>query len=167
MKVAIRRLYLAAAFILFFILTAGAQGIRVIKGRVTAEKNGQPIGQSQVVFQAMDAVLNLSTKTNAKGEYAFLLGEKGGLFRIIVLAQGYQSQWRENVRQETGAIKEENFSVVGGIDNPATAAFIQGLIRRYENPALQQLQQQFLEKYFKNIKKPEKLHIPEYLQDLS
>jgi|WetSurMetagenome_2_1015567.scaffolds.fasta_scaffold265032_1 hypothetical protein len=165
MKAAIRRLYLAAAFVLFFMLMAGAQGIRVVKGKITDEKNGKPIGQSQVVVQAMDGVLNLSTKTNAKGEYTLLLGERGGLFRIIVLAQGYQFQWRENIRPEAGGIKEENFNLVAGIDNPPS--FIQRLIQRYQNPALQQLQQQFLEKYLKNIKEPERLHIPEYLRDLS
>jgi hypothetical protein len=153
------------AWVSLFSPTAGAQGIQGVKGKITDEKTGQPIAAAQVIFQSVEITQTLVTKTNAKGEYTGLLGGKT-LFRIIVRAQGYRTQFRENVRMKPEQMREENFSLVAGIDDPADTA-IQGLKQFEKGVSEKPALQEYYERYYKFMKQPEKLHIPEYLKDLS
>jgi hypothetical protein len=112
MNIQIRISFLAALIFAWFsnlILVAEAQGTSGIKGTI-ADEMGQPIAKVRVILLSIDEAHNQTTKTNEKGEYTFLLGAQGGLFQIIVPAhQYYQPQYRENVRQEMGETREENF----------------------------------------------------------
>ncbi len=101
-------------FFLAPVIDANAQ-IRRIVGKVTDDK-GQPIARARVLFQGMDVVRSIETKTDKRGEYSWILGIQGGTFRIIVHADGFEPVWREKVTPEVGESKEENFKLKPGED---------------------------------------------------
>ncbi len=105
---------LLSGCLLAFAVTAEAQ-IRSIKGKVTDDKD-QPIAGATVKFQGQDVFREMTAKTDKKGEYTYLLGIQGGLFRIIVRAPGFQPAYKENIRPEVGEAKEENFKLLPGED---------------------------------------------------
>jgi tetratricopeptide (TPR) repeat protein len=95
-------------------MSAEAQ-IRSIKGKITNEKD-EPIVGAVIRFQGQDISREFTAKSDKRGEYTYLLGIQGGVFRILVHAQGYQPTYRENVRPEVGETKEENFKLTPGED---------------------------------------------------
>ena len=119
MDISVRSFLLAAALFFacfsFFTMTGGAEEARIIRGKVADEKTGQPIANAKITIQSVDVARRMTTITNKKGEYAYLLGNQGEFFRIIVHAQGYQPQYRENVRPEIRETKED-FRLIAGAD---------------------------------------------------
>ena len=117
MNISIRRSLLTTMIsgcLLIFAMNAEAQ-IRSIKGKVTNEKD-EPIVGALIKFQGQDVYREFSAKTDKRGEYTYLLGIQGGIFRILVHAPGYKPTYRENVRPEVGESKEENFKLSPGED---------------------------------------------------
>jgi tetratricopeptide (TPR) repeat protein len=100
-------------------MTAEAQ-IRVIKGVVTDADTEKPVAGAQMIFQRVDIVQTMTTKTNAKGAYTYLLGNQSLTFRIIVHAQGYQPVVMENVRPDSGEETIRNFKLRPGEDHKTT-----------------------------------------------
>jgi Tfp pilus assembly protein PilF len=117
------RVFLTAALLvgcfLMLHVTAEAQ-IRSIKGTVTDASTGKPIAGAQMTFQRVDIPQTLNTKTNAKGAYAYLLGQQAATFRIIIHAQGYQHVVMENVRPEMGDETIRDFKLIPGEDRKST-----------------------------------------------
>jgi tetratricopeptide (TPR) repeat protein len=116
MNISTPKVFLSTAISLALLLTlalpAAAQ-TRAIKGKVTDEK-GQPVADAQITIQGMDIVRNLSTKTNKKGEYMYMLGLQIGTYRVIVRKAGYQPQSTANARPQAGEELEVDFKLVPG-----------------------------------------------------
>jgi tetratricopeptide (TPR) repeat protein len=119
MHISIRKIFFTAALLLgcslIPIMTAEAQ-VRSIKGVITDANTGKPIANALLMFQGMDIVRTMTMKTNSKGQYLYLLGIQGGVFRIIVHAQGYQPSVIENIRPEMQEEKVQDFKLVPGED---------------------------------------------------
>jgi Tfp pilus assembly protein PilF len=94
------------------IMPAVAQN-RILLGKVTDDK-GQPVADAQILIQALEATQNLSTKTDKKGQYKYLLGAPG-TYRIIVRKAGFQPQYKET-RPALGEETEVDFQLVQGQD---------------------------------------------------
>ena len=105
---------LSFALVLTLALPAAAQS-RAIKGKVTDE-NGKPVADAQVTIQGMDVYRNLTTKTNKKGEYLYILGMQSGLYRVIVRKAGFQPAYKENIRPEMQEQSEVDFTLEPGQD---------------------------------------------------
>lgn len=105
---------IALALLLALALPAAAQ-TRAIKGKVTDEK-GEPIADAQITIQGTDIVRTLTTKTNKRGEYMYLLGLQVGTYRVIVHKAGFQPQYKENISPAAGEEREVNFTLVPGED---------------------------------------------------
>jgi tetratricopeptide (TPR) repeat protein len=102
MSISARKVLLPTAISIALLLTlalpAAAQS-RSIRGKVTDEK-GQPVADAQITIQGTDIVRTLTTKTNKKGEYIYMLGIQLGTYRVIVRKPGYQPKYKENVRPQ-------------------------------------------------------------------
>lgn len=119
MSISSRKLFLPvllSSTLLFMLVMPAAAQNRVISGKVTDEK-GEPVADAQIAIQALDQVRNVSTKTNKKGEYSYLLGMQQALFRVIVRKAGYEPQYKDNVRPELGETTEVNFQLKAGQDH--------------------------------------------------
>jgi tetratricopeptide (TPR) repeat protein len=117
MNISIRKSFLTTVIsgcLLIFAMNAEAQ-IRSIKGKVTNDKD-EPIVGALIKFQGQDIYREFSAKTDKRGEYTYLLGIQGGIFRLLVHAQGYKPTYKENVRPEVGETLEENFKLTPGED---------------------------------------------------
>jgi tetratricopeptide (TPR) repeat protein len=123
---------------LVFATTANAQ-IRSIKGKVVDDKD-QPVADAAIKFQGQDIFREVTAKTNKKGEYTYLLGIQGGIFRIIVRAPGFQPAVRENVRPEVGETKEENFKLTPGKDYKLPSEMTEAEKKEFEKEAETQKQ---------------------------
>ncbi len=106
---------LSFALLLALSLPAAAQQSRAVKGKVTDEK-GQPVVDAQITIQDSESNRNFVTKTNKKGEFLYLLGLQLGVYRVVVRKQGYQPQYKENIRPELGQQFEVNFQLAPGQD---------------------------------------------------
>jgi tetratricopeptide (TPR) repeat protein len=105
---------LSFTLLLTLALPAAAQS-RAIKGKVT-DQNGKPVADAQVTIQGMDVYRNLTTKTNKKGEYLYILGMQSGLYRVIVRKAGFQPAYKENIRPEMQDQSEVDFTLEPGED---------------------------------------------------
>ena len=105
---------LSIALLLALTLPAAAQS-RSIKGKVT-DPTGQPIADAKIIIQGTDIARQLETKTNNKGEFMYLLGLQVATYRVIARAEGYQPDYKENIRPELGEESEVNFTLVAGED---------------------------------------------------
>jgi tetratricopeptide (TPR) repeat protein len=105
---------LSFTLLLTLALPAAAQS-RAIKGKVT-DQNGKPVADAQVTIQGMDVYRNLTTKTNKKGEYLYILGMQSGLYRVIVRKAGFQPAYKENIRPEMQEQSEVDFTLEPGED---------------------------------------------------
>ncbi len=118
MSISTRKVFLSTAISLALLLTlalpAAAQS-RSIRGKVTDEK-GQPVADAQITIQGTDIVRTLTTKTNKKGEYMYMLGLQIGTYRVIVRKAGYQPQYKENVRPQLQEEMVVDFKLVPGED---------------------------------------------------
>jgi tetratricopeptide (TPR) repeat protein len=120
MHISSRKLFFFTALIGLFLasaISANAQ-IRRIVGKVTDDK-GQPVAGAKILFQGMDVVRNIDTKTDKRGEYSWILGIQGGTFRIIVHGppnSNFKPAWREKVTPEVGEEKREDFKLEPGDD---------------------------------------------------
>jgi Tfp pilus assembly protein PilF len=94
------------------VMPAVAQN-RILLGKVTDEK-GQPVADAQISIQGVESVQNLSTKTDKKGEYKYLLGSPGA-YRVIVRKAGYQPQYKET-RPALGEETKVDFQLAPGQD---------------------------------------------------
>jgi Tfp pilus assembly protein PilF len=94
-------------------MSAVAQN-RTLVGLVTDDK-GQPVADAQITIQGVDFFRNLSTKTDKKGEYKYLLGIQPGTYRIIVRKAGYQPQHKET-KPALGEETKVDFQLVPGQD---------------------------------------------------
>ncbi len=120
MSISTRKVFLPTVISLALLLTlalpAAAQN-RSIKGKVTDEK-GQPVADAQITIQGTDMARTLNAKTNKKGEYMYMLGlQFGGAYRVIVHKAGYQPQYKENVRPQSGEELVVDFTLVPGEDH--------------------------------------------------
>lgn len=106
---------LSFALLMALALPAAAQN-RSIKGKVTDEKD-QPVADAQITIQGMDIARTLETKTNKNGEYMYLLGLQVATYRVIVRKEGYQPDYRANIRPELGEEAEVDFKLVPGEDH--------------------------------------------------
>jgi Tfp pilus assembly protein PilF len=95
------------------VIPAVAQN-RILLGKVTDDK-GQPVADAQISIQGMESVVNLSVKTNKKGEYKYLLGSPG-TYRVIVRKAGYQPQFKET-RPALGEETQVDFQLAPGQDS--------------------------------------------------
>ncbi len=118
MSISMRKVFLPTAISLAFLLSlalpAAAQN-RAIKGKVTDEK-GQPVADVQITIQGTDIVRNLSTKTNKKGEYMYMLGLQTGTYRVIARKEGYQPQYKTNISPQSQEERQVDFTLVPGSD---------------------------------------------------
>jgi tetratricopeptide (TPR) repeat protein len=105
---------LSVVLLLALALPAAAQN-RAIRGKVTDEK-GQPVADAQVTIEGMDISRTLSTKTNKKGEYMYLLGLQVGTYRIVVRKAGFQPQYKANIKPQVGEESEVDFTLEPGQD---------------------------------------------------
>ena len=93
--------FLAIGLLWISAVPAAAQG-HSIAGKVTDEK-GQPVVDAQITIQQTDSVqAPRITKTNKKGEYQYLLGLQGGIYRVIARKTGYEPQYQEHIRPDWG-----------------------------------------------------------------
>src|SRR5271157_961316 len=81
-------------------IPAAAQN-HAIAGKVTDEK-GQPVADAQITIQQTDVVRSVTTKTNKKGEYQYLLGMQAGMYRVVARKAGYEPQYQEHIRPALG-----------------------------------------------------------------
>ena len=118
MSISTRKAFLSTAISLALLLTlalpAAAQS-RSIKGKVTDDK-GQPVVDAQITIQGTDITRTLTTKTNKKGEYMYMLGLQLGTYRVIVRKAGFQPQFKSNVRPPTGEEMVVDFTLAPGQD---------------------------------------------------
>jgi tetratricopeptide (TPR) repeat protein len=105
---------LAIGLLCILAMPAAAQS-RAIAGKVTDEK-GQPVADAQITIQGTDVVRTFTTKTNKKGEFQYLLGLQGGVYRVIVRKAGYEPQYQENIRPEMGDTARVDFRLEPGQD---------------------------------------------------
>jgi tetratricopeptide (TPR) repeat protein len=119
MSISTRKYFFTILFLFgclqFSALSVQAQNIRSIKGKITSE-NGEPIAGAAIKFQGQDIVREFGATSNKRGEYTYLLGNQGGIFRVMVHAKGFIPQCVENVRPEIGEAKEANFKLKVGED---------------------------------------------------
>jgi tetratricopeptide (TPR) repeat protein len=118
MRISTRKVFLPAAFsaaLLLALASPAAAQSRSIKGKVTDEK-GQPIADAQITIQGTDIARTLSTKTNKKGEYMYILGMQTGTYRVIVRKAGYQPQYKENIRPQYQEEADVDFTLTPGED---------------------------------------------------
>ncbi len=64
----------------------------------------------------MDVIRTFTCKTNKKGDYQYLLGLEGGVYRVIVRKTGYEPQYRENIRPSLGDTVTVDFKLDPGQD---------------------------------------------------
>jgi Tfp pilus assembly protein PilF len=95
------------------IIPAVAQN-RILSGKVTDDK-GQPVVDAQIAIQGIDFFRNLSTKTDKKGEYKYLLGIQAGKYRIVVRKTGFQPQYKE-IQPALGEETSVDFQLAPGQD---------------------------------------------------
>ena len=118
MSISIRKSFLLIAISIALLLTmalpAAAQS-RSIKGKVT-DTDGNPIPDAKIIIQGTDIARSLETKTNKKGEYMYLLGLQVATYRVIARKEGYQPDYKENIRPELGEEAEVDFTLTKGED---------------------------------------------------
>jgi tetratricopeptide (TPR) repeat protein len=88
---------------------------RSVKGTVVDDKN-EPVEGAQILIEGIDIVRNYNCKTNKKGEYSYLLGLQSGTFRIVVRKEGFQPNFKENIRPALGEPFVADFQLVRGQD---------------------------------------------------
>jgi len=118
MRIANRKFFLITVLSIGLILSLGVAGMaqsRTLKGKVTDDKD-QPVVGAQISIIGIDMVRNLSTKTDKRGQYLYLLGLQAGTFRIVVRKEGFQPQYREGVRPGLSEETEVNFKLTPGQD---------------------------------------------------
>lgn len=96
-------------------IPAAAQN-HAIAGKVTDEK-GQPVADAQITIQQTDVVRSITTKTNKKGEYQYLLGMQAGMYRVVVRKAGYEPQYQEHIRPALGETAQVDFKLEPGKDH--------------------------------------------------
>jgi tetratricopeptide (TPR) repeat protein len=96
-------------------IPAAAQN-HAIAGKVTDEK-GQPVADAQITIQQTDVVRSVTTKTNKKGEYQYLLGMQAGMYRVVVRKAGYEPQYQEHIRPALGETAQVDFKLEPGKDH--------------------------------------------------
>jgi tetratricopeptide (TPR) repeat protein len=100
-----------------FILTAAATAqTRTIRGKVTDDK-GQPVADAKIFILGIDSATSLSAKTNKKGEYIYLLGLQGGIYRVVVRKEGFQPDVKENVQPNLEEAYVVDFKLSPGSDH--------------------------------------------------
>jgi len=118
MSISTRKIFLPTAILLALILMlalpAAAQN-RSIKGKVTDDK-GQPVADAQIVISGMDISRTLTTKTNNSGEYMYLLGLQVATYRVVVRKEGFEPDYKANIRPEIGEEIEVDFTLKPGND---------------------------------------------------
>ena len=87
-------------FLLMLTVPAAAEE-RGIRGKITNEK-GEPLQDANVLIEGQDLYFKQSTKTDKKGEYLYLLGQRTGVYRVTVRKEGFQPGFKQNVRPELG-----------------------------------------------------------------
>ena len=105
---------LSVALLLTMVVPAAAQS-RAIRGKVTDE-DGKPIADVQILINGQDFYRELKTKTNKKGEYIYMLGIQSGTYRVIARKEGYQPEYKDNVRPALGEQTEVDFQLTAGKD---------------------------------------------------
>ncbi len=118
MHFSIRRFFMSAAVVVGLLLMSALPGMaqsRIIKGKITDE-SGQPIAGAQVVIQGTDVYRNFNVKTDKKGQFFYLLGLQAGTFRVIARAQGFQPEYKENIRPQLSEEAEVNLTLKPGAD---------------------------------------------------
>jgi len=140
MSISMRRLFVPTVFSIALLLTAvspvGAQGTRAVKGKVTDE-TGQPVKDAQITIQQTDSPRKFNIKTNKKGEYLYLLGLQQGVFRVIVRKEGYQPQYKDNLRPELGEQTEVDFQLTPGQDSKLPFELTEAEKAQYQQQAAQ------------------------------
>jgi Tfp pilus assembly protein PilF len=91
----------AIAFQLIFIGSGAAQNIRrAVLGSVKDDK-GQPVQDAIIEIYRSDGGYKRGTKSNAKGEFGFILGsDNAGTYFLGVKKEGFQTQWKDDVKPE-------------------------------------------------------------------
>jgi tetratricopeptide (TPR) repeat protein len=118
MHFSIRRFFMPTAALVGLLLLSSLPGMaqsRVIKGKVTDDK-GAPIVGAQVTIQGIDVYRNFNVKTDKKGQFFYLLGIQSGAFRVIARAQGFQPEYKDNVRPQLSEETEVNLQLKPGAD---------------------------------------------------
>jgi tetratricopeptide (TPR) repeat protein len=106
-----------SAFVIFFLLLcsyAAAQS-RSIIGKVTDE-NSQPLADVKIIIVGIDNPRNLTTKTDKKGEYIYLLGLNPGIYHVVARKEGYVPKRESNVKPELGEEVTVDFTLAPGAD---------------------------------------------------
>ncbi|HSW40754.1 MAG TPA: tetratricopeptide repeat protein [Acidobacteriota bacterium] len=106
---------IAAGLILASLAPAMGQ-TRSIRGKIVDEK-GNPIEGVQVTIQATDAVRTMSSKTNRRGEFTFLLGIAAMTYRVFASKEGFGPVNQENIRPDLTQAFEVNFTLKPGPDH--------------------------------------------------
>jgi len=116
MKITILKSVISAAIIagllLMLSIPAHAQN-RLIRGKVTDQDN-QPLADVNVRIEGTDVVRTFNPKTDRRGNYVQLLGTQPGTYRVIVRKDGFQPEYKENVRPELGEEATADFTLKPG-----------------------------------------------------
>jgi len=116
MKITILKSVISAAvlagLILMLSIPAHAQN-RQIRGKVTDQDN-QPVADVNIRIEGTDIVRTFNLKTNRRGEYVQLLGTQTGTYRVIARKDGFQPEYKDNVRPELGAEATADFTLKPG-----------------------------------------------------
>lgn len=118
MSISKPRVFLPTAILVALLLTLAlpvAAQNRAIKGVVT-DQEGKPIADAQITIEGTDIARTLTTKTNKKGEYLYILGLQVGTYRVVVRAEGYQPDYEEHVKPNMGEEAEVDFKLTPGKD---------------------------------------------------
>jgi len=101
-----------SGLLLILSIPAHAQN-RQIRGKITDQDN-QPIADVNIRIEGTDIVRNFVLRSNRRGEYIQLLGAQIGTYRIIVRKDGFQPEYKENVRPELGEEVTLDFTLKPG-----------------------------------------------------
>jgi hypothetical protein len=105
MNASLRKLFqpvmVAIVFQLIFCGFAAAQNqVRAVRGTVKDEKD-QPIQDAICEIYRQDGSFKRSGKSNAKGEFGFILGsDNAGTFWVGAKKEGYETKWKLDIKPE-------------------------------------------------------------------
>ena len=89
--------FASVCLIVFFLALPAAAQVRIIRGKVTDDKN-QPIAGATVIIQGIDVKSRTYTvKTDKKGSYVYM-GLPDGSYHVAARAQGFSPSYQTNIK---------------------------------------------------------------------
>ncbi len=131
---------LSAGLLLALAAPAAAQN-RAVRGKVTDDK-GQPVADVQIQIMGLDTYRNLTTKTNKKGEFFYLLGLQKVNYRVVARKAGFQPQYKENISPEMGEEVTVDFQLIPGQDQKLPFEMTDAEREQYQKQASQSEERQ-------------------------